>query len=67
MVVTTALFFCCCLFTVFSMVMFMYFTFSDSDTEDIDIEHRLINETNLKLLKSPRSVYFSDVIIFFLI
>ena len=46
------------IFTVFSMVMFMYFTFSGPDTEDIDIEHWLIHETNLKLKKSMFSLFF---------
>ena len=33
------------------MVMLMYFTFSGSDADDIDIEHWLVNETNLKHLR----------------
>ena len=53
-------------FTVFSMVMFMYFTFSGPDTENIDIEHWLIHETNLKL-KKPMHVHFIFFVISLLI
>ena len=45
------------------MVMLMYFTFSGSDAEDIDIEHWLVNETNLKHLKAHVQFIF-DVISF---
>ena len=52
-------------FTVFSMVMFMYFTFSGPDTKDIDIEHLLIHETNLKLKKPMFSLFLLWLVFWF--
>ena len=53
------------IFTVFSMVMFMYLNFSGPDTEDIDIEHWLIQETNLKLKKPMFSLFFLWLVFWF--
>ena len=53
------------IFTVFSMVMFMYFNFSGPDTEDIDIERWLIQETNLKLKKPMFSLFFLWLVFWF--